>query len=262
MSPENPESTTAPATPLEPVPVAPAERPLTLVEWSVAEGLALVVFAIVLTLLAGLVTARVFASGLSDEVQSLIVGGLLLLTYAGQAGAAWVSGRTRGVSSLGSIGFWPIAPVVPWVLAAVGVAAGMRVFEMVYEALLRAGGVALSGQNLDMTRILPPGVFGTAFTVVLLVVIAPIAEEVVFRGVLLSAFRARWGDVAGITVSAAIFSAVHLNPYSFLPLFVLGASMGALFVKSRSLWTAVIAHAAFNGLGVMALYALRALGLQ
>jgi len=73
--------------------------------------------------------------------------------------------------------------------------------------------------------------------------------------VLLSALSDRWGTVAGVAGSAVVFSAVHLSLVGFVPLLVMGALFGWLFVKSRSLPVAILAHATYNALGVIALLA-------
>jgi membrane protease YdiL (CAAX protease family) len=48
----------------------------------------------------------------------------------------------------------------------------------------------------------------------------------------------------------------------FVPLFVAGALFGWLFIKSRSLRVAIAAHAAYNAVGLLALFATKAAGVQ
>ncbi len=89
---------------------------------------------------------------------------------------------------------------------------------------------------------------------ILLVALLPaICEEVFFRGclqrVLIYAFKSPW---AGIIVSAALFSAFHMQFEGFLPRMFLGILLGALFWYSNSLWPNIIAHFFYNGIQVIA----------
>ena len=74
-------------------------------------------------------------------------------------------------------------------------------------------------------------------TILLIVVafIGPIVEEVFFRGFLYSAFKKNWGILPALFLSSILFSVVHLQVYSFVPLFVIGWLLAYLFEKTRSL---------------------------
>lgn len=73
--------------------------------------------------------------------------------------------------------------------------------------------------------------------------LAAIGEELLFRGMaqrlLTKIFRNPW---AGIVISAAIFSAMHMQFYGFLPRFALGVLLGSIYWYSGSLWVAILAH--------------------
>lgn len=80
------------------------------------------------------------------------------------------------------------------------------------------------------------------------VVIAPLAEELLFRGALLEAAvrhtRLGW---AGVALSAAAFGLVHLSqPHTILPLTTMGVVLGYVRLRSGSLWPCIVAHALFN----------------
>jgi membrane protease YdiL (CAAX protease family) len=92
-------------------------------------------------------------------------------------------------------------------------------------------------------------IFLTAPLPILLLVIAvaaPLAEEILFRGVLMQAFAQRFGTGVGITVSALMFSLYHLSPPQLIPAFFSGLALGALATRTRSLLPGMIAHAANN----------------
>jgi len=84
---------------------------------------------------------------------------------------------------------------------------------------------------------------------ILLVVVAfigPVVEEVFFRGFLYSAFKKSWGVLPALFISSVLFSVVHLQVYSFLPLFIIGWLLAYIFEKTRSLFPAIFLHAIYN----------------
>lgn len=73
-----------------------------------------------------------------------------------------------------------------------------------------------------------------------------LSEELAFRGVILAGFRSRWGSAAAVTLSAVAFALYHLDPLHALLAFPAGLWLGALVVRTGSLYPAVVAHAVNN----------------
>ncbi|GHB76235.1 CPBP family intramembrane glutamic endopeptidase [Persicitalea jodogahamensis] len=97
----------------------------------------------------------------------------------------------------------------------------------------------------------------TQFAIALLVIgiIPAIGEEVLFRGVLQRKLMEEWlNPHLAIWVAAALFSAIHVQFYGFIPRMLLGALFGYLYYWSGSLWVAIFAHFVNNGFMVMMLY--------
>jgi membrane protease YdiL (CAAX protease family) len=84
-------------------------------------------------------------------------------------------------------------------------------------------------------------------------IIAPICEEIFFRGFLFQGFKKRWGVPAGIIISSALFSAAHLDLYNFLPLLAIGWVLAYLFHKTKSLLPVIFLHAIYNLLLILIL---------
>lgn len=79
------------------------------------------------------------------------------------------------------------------------------------------------------------------------IVVAPIVEEILFRGVLLNHWATKWGARTGILASAVVFGILHLDiPGSI----AFGVCMSLLYLKSRTLLVPVIVHASYNALVV------------
>lgn len=84
-------------------------------------------------------------------------------------------------------------------------------------------------------------------------VITPIAEEVFFRGIVQGRLVARIGPVVGVAVGSLLFGLVHFQLIQLVPLTGLGAVFGLLALRMRRLGAAIVAHAVFNGLTIIAL---------
>jgi hypothetical protein len=78
---------------------------------------------------------------------------------------------------------------------------------------------------------------------------APLAEEAAFRGYVQSSLGTWLQPRASVIASALLFAAMHLDPVRFPAVLVLGLAFGWLTWRTGSLWPAVAAHAANNGLG-------------
>jgi uncharacterized protein len=113
--------------------------------------------------------------------------------------------------------------------------------------------------DLIPALIAPQGFNWLHLVVILLMVgiAAPLAEEVLFRGVLYGWFRKHLGAPLAIISNGAIFGLIH---FGYPPeLMVMVAIMGMLFAwsfeRSRSLWVPIVLHAAQNSAVVIAIYA-------
>lgn len=76
-----------------------------------------------------------------------------------------------------------------------------------------------------------------------LVVFAPMTEEFIFRGYLLHRWTKKWGLWAAIVLSSVLFGALH--PDSLGAAFT-GFVFAILYLRTQSLWAAIIAHALYN----------------
>lgn len=76
---------------------------------------------------------------------------------------------------------------------------------------------------------------------------APVFEELLFRGLLLSSLRRWFGPVVAVVGSAIAFTLVHPS-FTYLPIFWLGLVLGALYHYTGSLVAPIVLHALHNGL--------------
>jgi uncharacterized protein len=77
-------------------------------------------------------------------------------------------------------------------------------------------------------------------------VLAPIFEEILFRGFLLASLSRYLPSWGAILLSALLFAAVHLSAAEVLPLMTLGVLLGFVYMRSRSLLASMLLHALWN----------------
>lgn len=93
---------------------------------------------------------------------------------------------------------------------------------------------------------------GWVIALVIVVVIgAPLIEEIVYRGLILQALQGRINDVLALLVSSLWFAAIHLQPVELPGLFAFALVLGACFLVTGRLGCPIIAHAAFNAVGLL-----------
>lgn len=91
---------------------------------------------------------------------------------------------------------------------------------------------------------------------ILIAVVAPLAEELFFRGMLYPLMRLRWSAVPAIVVNGLIFSLVHVFPPLLPGLFFVGMVLAWVRERSGSLIPCVLLHAMQNGIVLLGIYAM------
>lgn len=87
--------------------------------------------------------------------------------------------------------------------------------------------------------------------ILLAVVIAPIAEELVFRGYVYGVIKRYFGAIPALVLSGILFAFIHLNLPSFFPLLVLGWVFALSYELSGSLLVPMTMHALFNSVNLI-----------
>ena len=106
------------------------------------------------------------------------------------------------------------------------------------------------------TSILPLDNAGwLVLNIILLAAVPAVLEELVFRGIILNAFRKKTGDVASIFISAALFSLMHCSPQQTVFTFVFGIVLAFVVVKTGSVVSSMIIHFLNNAIAVIFMYA-------
>ena len=191
-------------------------------------------FAAVLVALLSLGLARVGAQPLAARAQAAPVLALLVRSVLWAALAAWAG---HGLSLRPRVG--------GLALTSIGLGLGTGAFS----------GVALwvAASRLPVTApLMPePGALEPVWLVLLagvVLLLAPIGEELLFRGTLYAGIRAEYGTRPAIAAQAVAFALFHLNPVHLVVAAVAALALGWLREHSGRLWPCVLAHACHNAL--------------
>jgi CAAX protease family protein len=96
-------------------------------------------------------------------------------------------------------------------------------------------------------------VFTLALAGVFSILVAPITEELFFRGFLLGGIKQRFGLAAGIVGSSLVFGLVHGQLGLIIPFSLVGGYLALIYLYTRSLWSSIACHLTFNGLSILGL---------
>tara|TARA_Y100000816_G_C26016682_1_gene531736 strand:- start:204 stop:998 length:795 start_codon:yes stop_codon:yes gene_type:complete len=106
---------------------------------------------------------------------------------------------------------------------------------------------------LDLNYLLKPDSFlGGILLFIAVVILAPLGEEIIFRGFLQKTLEKKWKDVTrAILFTALIFSLIHMNPYWFIQIYFLGIILGFLAWKTKSIIAPLILHSLNNSMALL-----------
>ena len=85
-----------------------------------------------------------------------------------------------------------------------------------------------------------------AAVILMAVIVAPVAEELLFRGYFYGVIRRFCGRIAALLISSLLFAAIHVHLPSFPGLGILALILCLLYERSGSLWAPITMHSAFN----------------
>ena len=168
-----------------------------------------------------------------------------VLVYCALGLVLLVRGRFARLNWRGLFGRWPtrtelplLAVVVPIDLLTLG--ASIAVFvPLSYVAPRFVERFVLGASDLFDARS-----FGQWLGLVLVAAVAaPFVEELFFRGILLHRWARRWGTVPAVVASSVLFALLHAEWVGHL---LFGVAMCALYLRTRTLWLPILAHALSN----------------
>ena len=138
---------------------------------------------------------------------------------------------------------------------------------MIYVALFSLGLIILSDELdriiqvfvptpeyiIDLNYLLKPeGIFSGVLLFIAVAILAPLGEEIIFRGFLQQILETHWKDTTrAVLFTALIFSIIHMNPYWFIQIYILGVVLGFLAWKTQSIIAPLILHGLNNSMALL-----------
>ena len=106
---------------------------------------------------------------------------------------------------------------------------------------------------MDLNQLLRPDSFlGGCLLFIAVVILAPLGEEIIFRGFLQRIIEKTWKDITrAILFTALIFAFIHMNPYWFIQIYILGVFLGFLAWKTNSIIAPLILHGLNNFIALL-----------
>lgn len=160
----------------------------------------------------------------------------LLFHFAGIRGAEQFGlNRGKALRRLGLSLILYLAMLPPlWLISAV------------YQLILHRAGYDFCLQDVATLLTAPAPWFLRTALFLIVIIVAPVFEEIVFRGVFLPGLVRRFGFWPGIILISLVFGGLHLHLPSFLPLFLLSVVFCFAYARTRSLLVPIGMHACFN----------------
>lgn len=210
-----------------------------------------------LPLLAAVLGIRVQPGGGNVPAVMFLLGVQTLLLVAVIYGVAV---RWRGVRP-DELGF--VAPPPGWLARAVLVA--LVSFPLVGAvSWLQQQITGEPFRNPQFDVLAPPGFAWPAYlaTLVVAAVLAPVVEEVAFRGILYRWLAERTPGPLAAAGSALVFAFLHGVPSLVPGIFLLGVILAWVYAHTRSIWAPIVVHGTYNAVVTTALYAALAQGVR
>lgn len=236
---------------LDPLPVIEGDQPR---RWGMGDAAAGLLLANVCAVFAGslILAATGNLSTDNDRLPLTMVAALQVPLWLGYLGVPVWAARTKGNGIVADFGLrmrWMDAPIG----LAIGVATQVALIPVLYIPIFWLTGERdLSAPARDLTdRATDPA--GVVLLVAIVVIGAPIVEELFYRGLVLRSVEKRWGTGWAVAATSILFGAIHLQFMQFPALATAGLVFALLTVRTGRLGPAIWAHIGFNGIAVITL---------
>ncbi len=204
-------------------------------------GLAMAILWIVVFVIIGGLGERF---GLSIDPSLIIIVGTFLLLIP-----TWYFSIHKYDTTWADLGLRGFSP------RAVGLGCGLMLLSLLFNLMYAA---FLAIFDLEIQPDIDQMFDTTGFPIILLLggaIVAPVIEEIFFRGFVFTGLRNRWGWKIAAFISSGLFAVAHILPTSFVPILMLGLIFAFLYQISGSIWPAILMHMLTNSIALSAAYA-------
>lgn len=171
----------------------------------------------------------------STQIGLLLVSWLFVFRPNALAGLPALPGRDPGGAIRAGLGWG----VVAWIGASLVSYAVYFVFDVI--------GLETDPQAAEQAL----ATIEPWLAVLAIVILAPIAEELFFRGVVFNAFLREGGRRWAFVGSSALFAVIHLSLVALIPIFLLGLALAWVYERTNNLLAPIAMHIVVNGASVI-----------
>jgi membrane protease YdiL (CAAX protease family) len=209
------------------------------------------------------VGASILVSLPFQEINLAVTSLAILTNVLFIGGGAYMLGIRRRKITWASLGIsppvWNLSYLLWAFLLAVGLLPIRGIIGLEIEKHLEGG-----FDNLQMRADLFDVGMDTGYGFLILFIgvgiLAPISEELFFRGLIYNWFRQRWGIFMSILVSSAWFALGHIDSIGVaVSSFLMGCVIAWVYERTKSLWFAIAIHVITNSVSILLLYLAQAL---
>ena len=176
-------------------------------------------------------------------VNATVLTLIAILGY--RRGNSWKSGFGMGFRQLAKLRFAPLFYLATLPALLLATQASSWVLEL------------LTGKETELQKVAQVMTEGSPWLriayALVAIVVAPLFEEIMFRGLLFPYLVKRNGLVGGTAMVSLIFAAMHFHLPSFIPLALLSVGLCLAYWRTGSLWVSIGMHALFNTVSILSL---------
>ena len=193
------------------------------------------------------------ASGFSELAQGIVVDVVLVGTLL-----VWLRRRHPGWQR--ALRLVPSSRVGREIAIGIGLGIVVRIVAGIVAAIVVASLAAITSEEVTVPEQVTGDLHGLQLVVFALfaVVVAPVTEEFLFRGLIYRSIRDRNGAMLGAVVSALLFGAIHFVPGPWpdalalqITMVVTGLGLAWVYERRKTLLAPIAGHAAFNLIAVV-----------
>ena len=177
-------------------------------------------------------------------VAAILLHGLMLLTV-------WFFAVRPRDGRWALLGFRRVKPISTTIIVVFGVAIAQTAV-IGYTLLVQQLGIDfLIPSDLTPEWADEPGFF--AIMAISAVIVAPLVEEIFFRGFMYQAMRRTMAILPAALLTSLVFGIAHIDPAIIIPIALVGMILLGIYRWTGNLWSSIITHAGFNAVTVAAL---------
>jgi membrane protease YdiL (CAAX protease family) len=206
------------------------------------------------------IATKIAITGIGDKPVTDLTGDLsyialptvwaLILSNLSFLGLMWLYLRRHNRLSLIGVDRWSPKPVFYVVGVAIAVIIAGIGFNYLYSTYVIPG-VEMQDEIRRMFASIPKTAFNSVLLFLAVAVVAPLVEELLFRGILQNSLAKHMPIWVAIALASAIFAAMHMQLTAFPALMVIGASFGLLYHLTGSLRVNILVHMLNNAAALL-----------